>query len=193
MFLSAAALLAAMAATGGTRPARVPTPNYVAKLEHKVAWPSFPLRVYFTRDSEHTPERERHAISGFRQWDAATGGLNAFRLTDRASRADVTVRLDPGTNDGSTTNSFSRGEMIRSEMRIGVKRDRGGDIACIAAHEFGHVLGLTGHSDDRKDLMYAYHWMGKGCGISERDLNTLASRYPGLTVRLEAKAAEAVR
>ena len=183
-------MLATMGATGGTRTTPIPTPNYAAKLEHKATWAAFPLRIHFPRDSEYSAERERLATAGFRQWEAATGGVMRFDVIDHASRANITVRFDPGTNDGSTTNSFSRSEMIRAEMTIGVKREKSADITCIAAHEFGHALGVSGHSDDRKDLMYSYHWMGKGCGISERDLNTLASLYSGLTGRLQRKAAE---
>ena len=180
-----------MGATGGTRAPVPATPNYVAKLEHKVSWARFPLTVMFVRDAENTADLEREALSGFRQWESATDGLVRFEVIEASPRADITVRFNPASNDGATTNSFTKSEMVRAEMQIGVKRGRGSDIACIAAHELGHALGITGHSDDRKDLMYPYQWAGKGCGISRRDLNTLSARYPALASRLESASATA--
>jgi predicted Zn-dependent protease len=177
-------MLAASLSTGSARPARELAPNYAQRLDHRATWSSFPLKVTFTRDLEYTPERERHALAGFREWEAATAGFVRFQTTDPGARADITVSFDPNTSDGATTNSFVRGKMVRAEMKIGVKREGGGDVSCVAAHEFGHALGLSGHSDDRKDLMYPYHWMGRGCGISARDLNTLATRYSALADRL---------
>ena len=67
-----------------------------------------------------------------------------------------------------------------------VGRDAG-DIACIAAHEFGHALGLDGHSDRSADLMYPVHRMGSRLLITARDLRTLATVYPELVSRVTSR------
>jgi predicted Zn-dependent protease len=183
-------MLAAMGATGGTEPSSPPVPNYVSKLDHKVSWSTFPLKVHFKRDPEYTAERELQAIAGFRQWETASRGLIQLAVVELPSAADVVVQFDPESSNGATTNTFSRGQMVRADIKLGVQRGRRSDLECVAAHEFGHALGITGHSDDRKDLMYPYHWMGKGCGISRRDLNTLAARYPAIAERIEWRHSE---
>lgn len=49
-------------------------------------------------------------------------------------------------------------------------------IASIATHEFGHVLGLMGHSDHPEDIMYAQteHF---NAALSDRDINTVRHLY----------------
>jgi predicted Zn-dependent protease len=58
-----------------------------------------------------------------------------------------------------------------------VKRGNSVDISAIAAHEFGHALGIDGHSADSRDLMHPIHNMGAPCRITSRDLNTLLWLY----------------
>ncbi|MBY0405786.1 MAG: matrixin family metalloprotease, partial [Cyanobacteria bacterium] len=45
------------------------------------------------------------------------------------------------------------------------------------AHEFGHVLGLKGHSPDEKDLMYTELKTQPGVKPSVKDWNTLMNLY----------------
>ena len=46
-----------------------------------------------------------------------------------------------------------------------------------AAHEFGHALGINGHSDTGLDVMYSAHILTAGKGLSVRDVNTLRTAY----------------
>jgi hypothetical protein len=87
----------------------------------------------------------------------ATNGYVSYRVTDKPDEAQVTVRFDPATNDGYTTTHFRNSYIVSADVAVGVKRGSSPDIACIAAHEFGHALGLDGHSDVRSDLMYPIH------------------------------------
>ena len=48
-------------------------------------------------------------------------------------------------------------------------------MGSIAAHEIGHALGITGHSDDPSDLMAAR--FQAGTSVSQRDADTLAFLY----------------
>jgi hypothetical protein len=113
-------------------------------------------------------------------------------VTRLPQRADVFVRFNRDLNGGLTRTHFRKGRLFRADMTVGIAQDEGDDIECTAAHEFGHALGIDGHSDDRSDLMFPVHVMGRSFCITERDVNTLAGAYPALAKKLgatyEAKA-----
>jgi hypothetical protein len=167
-------------------------PNYSARLDHRLSWSLLPIRVFFVPDKHYTVERERIARAGFDHWTRATTNFIRYSVTRLAHRADIFVRFNPTLNGGLTKTHFRKGRLFRADMTVGVAHDEGDDIECTAAHEFGHALGIDGHSDDRDDLMYPVHVMGRSFGITERDVNTLASAYPALAKilasQVEAKA-----
>ena len=51
------------------------------------------------------------------------------------------------------------------------------DIHAVMLHEMGHALGLMGHSDDRRDIMYPRVSGQAGAGLSDRDRRTLQELY----------------
>ena len=162
-------------------PAAAFTPNYASGLRYHATWPAFPLTVAFVHDSNYRFTREQWARRGFDSWLTATQGLTRYQVIADVAAAQVTVRFDPATNDGYTYTSFRDGQITRASVRIGVRRGRANDIACIAAHEFAHSLGVDAHSPDPHDVMYPIHYMGRAWRITLRDYNTLAVLYSGQT------------
>jgi hypothetical protein len=153
------------------------TPNYVTKLSHLFNWSGFPITVFFVRDAEFTAARRLIALQGFDQWVTATGSKLTYSEVSSSSEADVTVKFDPTTANGLTTMHFTGLEITLAEMELGVKDQMATDLECVAAHEFGHALGIDGHSDDENDLMYFQHVVGELCPITTRDQNTLKTGY----------------
>jgi hypothetical protein len=111
----------------------------------------------------------------------ATHGFVSFRETDKPSAAQVTVQFDPYTDGGHTTTRFRGSRLMAAKITVGVESDSAQDIGCTAAHEFGHALGLDGHSDVRSDLMYPVHRMRSRWGVTNGDLDMLATLYKAST------------
>lgn len=165
------------------------TPNYGRNVDHLLNWSSFPVTVFFVKDANYTTARQNLATDGFDQWVSATQGVLTYSLTNDVNNADITVRFDPTTSDGVTTIHFSGFTLSSADMALGTRNNAAADIQCIAAHEFGHALGIDGHSDDQNDLMYAIHFVGTVCPVTQRDLNTIKTGYCHLFGRAESRCA----
>ena len=158
-------------------------PNYLYDLRHMTHWARFPVVVAFVRDVNYTAEREQAARAGFDRWSEATNSIISYRVAPSPSSASITVRFDPHKADGQTSTESSNSKLVSANIALGVSLpgDAGlmpmVDLECVAAHEFGHALGINGHSTDPGDLMYFQHTVGQIWSLSERDLNTLKTNY----------------
>jgi hypothetical protein len=180
--------LVSVACAGGAGGLRRDAPDYAASLRNQIAWDRFPLQVFFERDKNYRPDRQACVVRGMERWTAATHGFVRFEQADSRTAADVVVRFDPSSNDGYTTTHFTNGEITTADVRVGVKRGSSPDMEAIASHEFGHVLGIDGHSSDKGDLMYPVHRMGAPYRVSARDLNTLARIYPQVREQIATRS-----
>ena len=168
-------------------------------------WRVFPISVYFVRDSSYSNARQNLTTQGFDQWVTATNGATggdgvSYRVSTNASTADIMVDFSDFSNSSNgvlgTTYSFydedsrliRRGDRIvngkeqkdvGTRIEIAFTGDRDNDLVT-AAHEFGHALGINGHSPNRPDLMYLEGNDQFGGGISAIDLNTLLTSYNGV-------------
>jgi predicted Zn-dependent protease len=163
------------------------TPNYVSSVD-LLHWEVFPLRVFFVRDAQYTPTRQSRTLQGFDQWVTATrqatGGNGAtYTVVSQQSQANVTVKFfefTGGSGDtlGTTTVNYTPSDSVihSAELDLGVTGQAATDIAT-AAHEFGHTLGISGHSPNQRDLMY---FTGNSSGdVTTADLNTALTAYCG--------------
>lgn len=160
--------------------------NYASRIRNRIAWESFPVEVCFVRDANYSEAKQKRALLGLARWVSASGGVIRYHVSAKPAEAQIAVRFDPSNNDGYTTTSFTDGQITSASVRIGVKRGAGRDMEAIAAHEFGHALGLDGHSDVKSDLMFPVHHMGTPYRITARDLNTLATLYPQIGKQMTA-------
>jgi predicted Zn-dependent protease len=154
-------------------------PNY-ARSVSLLRWSVFPLRVYFTRNDQLSASRQQTAQAGFNQWVAATGNRADYILVDSATKANVTVSFyaftgGAGDTLGTATVTYDEDNIIRrAKIELGITGRNDDDIST-AAHEYGHTLGITGHSPRPADLM---HFTGNVSGdITDYDLNTVRTAY----------------
>lgn len=171
--------------------------SYRASLTNVLHWGHFPLKVAFARRmTSGSQDLDQLAQNGFEQWTKATGGVVRFEFIGNREDADVVVTYDvlparPGNGErlGQTGFSYNRSRLLlaRATMRLNVWENMTrGDLLRFqntAAHEFGHALGINGHSPDPDDLMY--YSSSSSRGVTVRDVNTLSTAYGVFARRAE--------
>jgi hypothetical protein len=154
-------------------------PNYVPLLERLLYWERFPVTVYFERDANYSDYYRTLALQGFDQWVEATGYVVRYRQVDSSDGAQIRVVFKPDTRNGLTTYTYypSSGKLISAKVEIGVRGNNPIDIRSVAAHEFGHALGIGGHSQNPDDMMYPNFVSNVPLQITPSDLNTVKTAY----------------
>jgi len=169
-----------------------------------LVWSEFPLKVYV--DSE--PPENTAASQRFQEWTAAArkaiAEWNVYlplkEVTDKET-ADIlvlrssperAVKLNPDTGlydipravAAQTNYQFYLTEnptAIAFRMTMEVSPDFAGvSLLATIRHEFGHALGIWGHSPKSRDALY-FSQVQDPPGISTRDINTLKKIYQQLT------------
>lgn len=161
-------------------------------------WRRFPIRIYFDESGLYSAERRERAIAGFDEWADATKGAISYVITDSAREANIQVSFLPVRSIGKDRRTIGQtgtlmrrgsGYLFRAKIEIAAQGMDSEFLTEVIAHEFGHALGINGHSDDENDLMFPsakrYHFPfgnadEKPKGPTARDLNTLRRAYPDL-------------
>lgn len=176
----------------------VPGPNYAhaRELHSLMHWEHFPLRVYFVPGV--TPERRDLALSGFDEWVHATRGIVCWQLVSAADQADLTVTFTSTSVVSGSPNIIGQtfvtsDDLVihKATMLLSEQGDDAAEIKAMSAHEFGHALGIEGHSDNSDDMMYPiiswslpsvwnaqHQFLDPPRTVTLRDVNTLKAAYP---------------
>lgn len=196
---------------GMTAPSAPSPQDYLADVTKQgtLRWPSarMPLKVYVK-----PPVNVAGYKAGFdaimRQslsdWAKATNGQLRFQFVPSSQGADIDISWTSDTRH--LANRAEAGETRLTNNRLGIVHARvqlltvplvegvpvtSNRIRLISLHEFGHVLGLTGHTSDPHDAMfYSATLADQWRNLSERDKNTIARLYAASTESVVDSAAK---
>ena len=124
---------------------------------------SFPFASSFVRDAAYSAAAQERTLAGFDFWLRQIPNGPTFQVVSTSQQSDLKVtfyRFDSNATDTlgvtrvfSSTDPAFAGTIARAEMDLGITGNNTLDIAT-AAHEYGHALGVLGHSENPDDLMY---------------------------------------
>jgi len=160
---------------------------------------TFPLKVYFEQTK---PSYREYIKRAFDQWGKASGFLQ-FKEVYKPEECNIEIKFSPyagpkctGPNCpyvvATTTNTTDKYNRLNKMIITFYNTNPHGEdytnteIYNTALHEIGHALGISGHSDNPSDVMYAGNHKVSGdflrssediFYLSKRDLNTLALLY----------------
>ena len=164
-------------------------PNYAGDTDPKTGkanvlrtWVGLPLRVYFAPGALLTPDRQSAALAGFDWWAMAENGTISYLVAIDAANADITVAFEQSgeTEYGAVTTYHydASNHLTQASITFNVAYiNRDALLTPAAAHEFGHALGIDGHSENPADIMAYSASVYNLTGLSTRDINTIKTDY----------------
>lgn len=144
-----------------------------------------PLKIYVdtsaANPSLYKPHYRTYIIQSLREWTKALDNRLTYRFVNNAKDADITVHWVPQFEDRYTAGlTVYRVGHARIQIKtVGVPEK---DIKANILHEFGHALGIAGHSKHRDDIMVGMRrWQRNNSGyephLSQRDIAAIRHLY----------------
>ena len=171
--------------------------NYIKKAINAkgelVTWDvnKMPLKIYIDNSKRVATAYVTAVNDALSTWKSSTGGKFDYVITRDSGIADVKILLKtlPDKSEkqvlGLTEHADMNGNMVKATvtlytLRQNYKQLKSYDVYNVALHEFGHLLGIEGHSDELDDVMHTTYNPDTHTGrmtLSKRDINTAKALY----------------
>lgn len=157
----------------------------------------FPIKV-FIDNSVNAPDYYNYAfIRAVLIWQSALKDILSIDFTANETEADIVFKVtdnrklirkieDHESTVLAYTSPVINKNILKKQLICVYQKNRDNQyykphqILNIALHEFGHALGIMGHSGDKTSIMYALYGMDndkKSGFISRADINTIMLLY----------------
>lgn len=149
--------------------------NYLNELERVGPFPFKKIKVWI----EPSPYKDT-VYQAIGEWKIAANNCISFYEANTPGTAHIRIYFVdslPGTAVGITKYQYGYREIFvlktykDSKVKLSAK-----SIYPVILHEFGHALGLMGHSSDRNDVMFPNTDI-VGIHTSYRDFNSIQALY----------------
>jgi predicted Zn-dependent protease len=172
--------------------------NYYDDISHRGVWiwsgERMPLKVYIEKNKSSNDASTQYISilkDAFKDWANASNGRLDFIFVDSTGKSDVicTWNKDPSkfknSSEAANAKVFAKnGVLDKGEIEIltistsNANPITDNQMRATALHEIGHILGLTGHSNNPEDVMYiAASLKDAWIKLSNRDINTIRRLY----------------
>lgn len=166
-------------------------------------WSDFPVTIFYSDiDPDLSPNQQQTQLNWDKAVQQAIANWSEFlplQTIDDAEQADILILREPppvqktvNPETGETEFSFARnaetryrlylddqlsGTQVSQQMTIYLSPHQRLEATFNTAnHELGHALGIWGHSDNSKDVLFSRQ-TANNTGITTADINTLKKIY----------------
>jgi len=150
-----------------------------------------PLKIYIDNSKRVSSAHIRETKNALNTWRNATGNIFNYEYIENPAEADITIiykgMAEKSSNQtlGLTSTQTSNGYFDKATVTLYTYGQNyapltPNDLYNVALHEFGHMLGISGHSNHTSDVMFATYNNGKNrpkLQLSIRDKNTAKALY----------------
>jgi len=148
-----------------------------------------PLRVFIASGANvrgWTVDKNQAVYNAMAGWKAASGNQLRFQMVQNISDANIVVRWQERfshDNIGVSPLQMVGNTILQSDVHLATSQPNGSGLLSMselnwtALHEFGHALGIRGHSPQPDDVMFFAVNPSQQTGLTARDRNTIKLLY----------------
>ncbi|MEH2327785.1 peptidase [Nostoc sp.] len=155
-----------------------------------LVWSQFPIRVYVETPKVISEKQAQAWVNGVLQGVQEWSTYLPLTVVEQPEIADIKIvrkapplQISPGSNiprarsAQTTYELYTSNKVLSHRFTILLSPSQTGEYLIAAArHEFGHALGIWGHSPRQTDALY-FSQVRQPSPISVRDVNTLKRVY----------------
>lgn len=148
-----------------------------------------PLKVFIASGSTvrgWNTNKNQAVYNALRTWKAATNNQLRFQIVHNITDADIVVRWQQYFTHnklGVSPLKMMGNTILQSDVHLAMYDRASGKLLSneqlnwVALHEFGHALGIRGHSPHTDDAMFFATNYSQTGGLTARDRNTIKLLY----------------